>query len=134
MARLSAQGVASAEVQQSPTQSLNTTSETTNDEAVPPFFNTTFSTHRVSPMHIGKSRLTSQRLQVIASRLRDTLVGDVVRGIQLSLEAADTSFGQVGALKGVRIEWFHASTFLGEDAADFDLEAPRGDQSDLPDG
>ncbi|EMT66051.1 kinetochore complex Sim4 subunit Fta1-domain-containing protein [Fusarium oxysporum II5] len=133
MARLSAQGVASAEVQQSPTQSLNTTSETTNDEAVPPFFNTTFSTHRVSPMHIGKSRLTSQRLQVIASRLRDTLVGDVVRGIQLSLEAADTSFGQVGALKGVRIEWFHASTFLGEDAAEFDLEAPRGDQSDLPD-
>ncbi|KAH7241131.1 kinetochore complex Sim4 subunit Fta1-domain-containing protein [Fusarium redolens] len=133
MARLSAQGVASTEVQQSPTQSLNTTSENANDGTVPPFFNTTFSTHRVSPMHIGKSRLTNQRLQVIASRLRDTLVGDVVRGIQLRLEAADTSLGQVGALNGVRIEWFHASTFLGEDAPDFDLEAPRGDQSDLPD-
>ncbi|KAF9768592.1 hypothetical protein IL306_014065 [Fusarium sp. DS 682] len=132
MARLSAQGVASAEVQQSPTQSVNTTSEDTNNETVPPFFNTTFSTHRVSPMYIGKSRLTNQRLQVIASRLRDTLVGDVVRGIQLRLEAVDTSLGQVGALKGVRIEWFHASTFLGEDATGLDLEAPRGDQSDIP--
>ncbi|KAF4447752.1 hypothetical protein F53441_8771 [Fusarium austroafricanum] len=135
MARLSAQGVGSAEVQQSPTQSLNTTtiSENANDETVPPFFNTTFSTHRVSPMHIGKSQLTKQRLQTIASRLRDTLVGDVVRGIQLRVEATDTPIGQVGALKGVRIEWFRAGTFLGEDFSDNDLDTPRGDQSDLPD-
>ncbi|KAM0191592.1 hypothetical protein ACHAPA_007097 [Fusarium lateritium] len=133
MARLSAQGTGSAEVQQSPTQSVNTASDDTNDEAVPPFFNTTFSTHRVSPLHIGKTRLTKQRLQVIASRLRDTLVGDVIRGIQLRLEATDTSVGQVGALKGVRIEWFRASTFLGEDLSTDDLDAPRGDQSDLPD-
>ncbi|KAM0348725.1 hypothetical protein ACHAPU_004164 [Fusarium lateritium] len=133
MARLSAQGTGSAEeVQHSPTQSVNTTSDD-NDEAVPPFFNTTFSTHRVSPLHIGKTRLTKQRLQVIASRLRDTLVGDVIRGIQLRLEATDTSIGQVGALKGVRIEWFRASTFLGEEINDDELEAPRGDQSDLPD-
>jgi hypothetical protein len=133
MARLSAQGLGSAEVQQSPTQSVNTASDSANDEAVPPFFNTTFSTHRVSPLHIGKTRLAGQRLQVIASRLRDTLVGDVIRGIQLRLEATDTSIGQVGALKGVRIEWFRASTFLGEDVSNDDLEAPRGDQSDLPD-
>ncbi|KAM0247424.1 hypothetical protein ACHAP5_004063 [Fusarium lateritium] len=133
MARLSAQGSGSAEVQQSPSQSVNTASDNTNDEAVPPFFNTTFSTHRVSPLHIGKTRLTKQRLQVIASRLRDTLVGDVIRGIQLRLEATDTSIGQVGALKGVRIEWFRASTFLGEDISTDGLEAPRGDQSDLPD-
>lgn len=134
MARLSAQGSGSAEVQQSPTQSVNTAaSDNANDEAVPPFFNTTFSTHRVSPLHIGKTRLTKQRLEVIASRLRDTLVGDVIRGIQLRLEATDTSIGQVGALKGVRIEWFRASTFLGEDVSNDDLEVPRGDQSDLPD-
>ncbi|KAF4994083.1 hypothetical protein FGRMN_5998 [Fusarium graminum] len=133
MARLSAQGIGSAEVQQSPTQSVNTTSDDANDEAVPPFFNTTFSTHRVSPLHIGKKRLTKQRLQVIASRLRDTLVGDVIRGIQLRLEATDTSIGQVGALKGVRIEWFRASTFLGEEINGDELEAPRGDQSELPD-
>lgn len=133
MARLSAQGSGSAEVQQSPTQSVNTASDNANDEAVPPFFNTTFSTHRVSPLHIGKTRLTKQRLEVFASRLRDTLVGDVIRGIQLRLEAIDTSIGQVGALKGVRIEWFRASTFLGEDVSNDDLEVPRGDQSDLPD-
>ena len=133
MARLSAQGPGAAEAQQSPAQSLNTTSDNTNEDSVPPFFNTTFSTHRVSPLHVGKTRLTKQRLQIIASRLRDTLVGDVVRGIQLRLEATDTAVGQVGSLKGVRIEWFRASSLLGEEVFEEDLEIPHGDQSDLPD-
>ncbi|GKU04665.1 kinetochore complex sim4 subunit fta1 [Fusarium langsethiae] len=133
MARLSTQGPDAAEVQQSPTQSLNTASDNTNQESTPPFFNTTFSTHRVSPLHIGDKRLTRQRLKVIASRLRDTLVGDVVRGIQLRLEATDTAVGQVGSLKGVRIQWFRAGTLLGEEGIENDLEVPRGDQGDLPD-
>ncbi|RGP67444.1 kinetochore complex sim4 subunit fta1 [Fusarium sporotrichioides] len=133
MARLSTQGPDAAEVQQSPTQSLNTASDDTNQESTPPFFNTTFSTHRVSPLHIGDKRLTRQRLEVTASRLRDTLVGDVVRGIQLRLEATDTAVGQVGSLKGVRIEWFRAGTLLGEEGIENDLEVPRGDQGDLPD-
>ncbi|KAM0306528.1 hypothetical protein HYE67_002539 [Fusarium culmorum] len=133
MARLSTQGPDAAEVQQSPTQSLNTAPDNNNEESTPPFFNTTFSTHRVSPLHVGEKRLTGQRLEVIASRLRDTLVGDVVRGIQLRLEATNTAIGQVGSLKGVRIEWFRAGTLLGEGGIEDDLQIPRGDQSDLPD-
>ncbi|KAF4966521.1 hypothetical protein FSARC_5763 [Fusarium sarcochroum] len=133
MARLSSQGDGAAEVQQSPAQSVETTTDNVNDESIPPFFNTTFSTHRVSPLRVGKARLTTHQLLAIASRLGDTLVGDVVRGIQLRLEATDTPMGQVGALKGVRIDWFRASTLLGEDIGDNNLEAPRGDQSDIPD-
>ncbi|RGP80140.1 kinetochore complex sim4 subunit fta1 [Fusarium longipes] len=133
MARLSTQGPGAAEVQQSPTQSVHTTSDSP-DESVPPFFNTTFSTHRVSPLHVGETRLTEQRLQVIASRLRDTLVGDVVRGIQLRLEATNTAIGQVGVLKAVKIEWFRASALLGDESIEDDLQIPRGGQNDLPDG
>ncbi|KAF5016934.1 hypothetical protein F66182_11227 [Fusarium sp. NRRL 66182] len=133
MARLSQQGTGAAEAQQSPARSVETASDNVNDDSIPPFYNTTFSTHRVSPLHIGKARLTTQRLLALAGRLRDTLVGDVVRGIQLRLEATDTSMGQVGALKGIRIDWFRASTFLGEDVNYSELEVPRGDQSDLPD-
>ncbi|PNY26809.1 Uncharacterized protein TCAP_03264 [Tolypocladium capitatum] len=87
-------------------------------ESVPPFFNTTFSTHRVSPLYIGPQGLTTARLEHLAHRLRDTLVGDVVRGIQVGLEAADTPMGQVGPLRAVTIRWFHAQSILGEAAVD----------------
>ncbi|KAF4975933.1 hypothetical protein FZEAL_7350 [Fusarium zealandicum] len=134
MARLSAQGTVSAEAAlQSPARSLETSSDNNGDDSTPPFFNTTFSTHRVSPLHVGPEGLTASRLEVIASRLRDTLVGDVVRGIQVGLEATDTPVGQVGPLKAVKIQWFRASTFLGEDPFDDDLEILRGDQSGLAD-
>lgn len=82
--------------------------------SVPPFFNTTFSTHRVSPLFIGPERLTTTRLETLARRLRDTLVGDVVRGIQIGLEATDTPTGQVGALRTVKIRWFRPDAVLGE--------------------
>ncbi|KAL4732444.1 hypothetical protein ACLX1H_001460 [Fusarium chlamydosporum] len=133
MARLSAQGVGATEVQHSPTQSADTIPDSTNEESVPPFFNTTFSPYRVSPLHVGKTRLSQRRLQILASRLRDTLVGDVVRGIQLRLEATNTTSGQVGSLKRVQIEWFRASTLLGEEVIEDELEVPRGDQGNLPD-
>ncbi|KND89571.1 hypothetical protein TOPH_05661 [Tolypocladium ophioglossoides CBS 100239] len=93
-----------------------------DDEIVPPFFNTTFSTHRVSPLYIGPQGLTTARLEHLAHRLRDTLVGDVVRGIQVGLEAADTPMGQVGPLRAVTIRWFHAQSILGEAAVDEDSE------------
>ncbi|GAO16398.1 uncharacterized protein UV8b_00243 [Ustilaginoidea virens] len=83
------------------------------DEAQPPFFNTTFSTHRVSPLYIGRQELTLARLAQLAHRLRDTLVGDVVRGIQIGLESSDTPSGQVGSLRSVKIRWFQAQNLLG---------------------
>ncbi|KAF4125474.1 hypothetical protein GMORB2_4314 [Geosmithia morbida] len=89
------------------------------DEPVPPFFNTTFSTHRVSPLYVGVDKLTPQRLGVLGRRLRDTLVGDVVRGIQIGLESTDTPAGQVGPLRSVKLRWFRANAVLG-DEVDYD--------------
>ncbi|KAG8417970.1 hypothetical protein J3458_005418 [Metarhizium acridum] len=85
------------------------------EEVLPPFFNTTFSTHRVSPLYVGRQELTSSRLEQLAHRLRDTLVGDVVRGIQIGLESTDTPAGQVGSLRSVKIRWFHAQRLLDRD-------------------
>lgn len=90
--------------------SLERDNETTN---LPPFFNTTFSTHRISPLYIGPQELTPTRLEVLSHHLRDTLVGDVVRGIQISLESSVTTAGQVGPLRSVRLRWFKAGTILG---------------------
>ncbi|KAJ3563699.1 hypothetical protein NPX13_g8104 [Xylaria arbuscula] len=66
------------------------------------FFNTTFSTFRVSPLYTGKNPLTTAGLQTLSRRLRDTLVGDVVRGVQVGLES-DTTLGRLGTLDSV--EW-----------------------------
>ena len=86
-----------------------------DEDKVPPFFNTTYSIHRVSPLYAGAEKLSPARLAQLSHRLRDTLVGDVVRGIQIGLEATDTPAGQVGALKAVDIRWFRASAVLGDD-------------------
>lgn len=96
-----------------------------DDDIVPPFFNTTFSTHRVSPLYVGPQGLTTARLEHLAHRLRDTLVGDVVRGIQVGLEATDTPMGQVGPLRAVTIRWFHAQSILGAALADEGSEEAR---------
>ncbi|KAL7948705.1 kinetochore complex Sim4 subunit Fta1 domain-containing protein [Trichoderma barbatum] len=85
---------------------------------VPQFFNTTFSTHRVSPLYIGTQKLDQARLDRLAHRLRDTLVGDVVRGVQIGLEATDTPMGQVGPLKAVTFRWFQATDILGDNGSE----------------
>lgn len=85
------------------------------EESIPPFFNTTFSTHRVSPLFVGTQPLDQERLDLLAHRLRDTLVGDVVRGIQIGLESLETSSGQVGPLRYVKIRWFQPSDVLGDE-------------------
>lgn len=85
------------------------------EEVLPPFFSTTFSTHRVSPLYVGRQQLDTSRLDQLAHRLRDTLVGDVVRGIQIGLESTDTPAGQVGTLRSVKIRWFHAQRLLDRD-------------------
>ncbi|KAH6889297.1 kinetochore complex Sim4 subunit Fta1-domain-containing protein [Thelonectria olida] len=120
MARLSGVG---------PEESFELADSDNNDdqdsEDSPPFFNTTFSTHRVSPLHVGPEGLTEDRLEIIAHRLRDTLVGDVVRGVQVGLQATETPMGQVGPLKAVRVRWFQATTLLG----DIDEESSTSDQN-----
>jgi hypothetical protein len=66
------------------------------------FFNTTFATFRVSPLYIGRQAVTRAGLEILSRRLRDVLVGDVVRGVEVGLEG-DATLGRAGALE--RVEW-----------------------------
>ncbi|KAI0429451.1 kinetochore complex Sim4 subunit Fta1-domain-containing protein [Xylaria sp. FL1042] len=70
------------------------------------FFDTTFSTFRVSPLYIGQNAITPAGLDTLSRRLRDTLVGDVVRGVQVGLES-DATLGRLGLLE--RVEWRECS-------------------------
>ncbi|KAI1109093.1 kinetochore complex Sim4 subunit Fta1-domain-containing protein [Nemania sp. NC0429] len=70
------------------------------------FFDTTFSTFRVSPLYTARNALTPAGLETLSRRLRDALVGDVVRGVQVGLEGGGgdaTTLGRLGALE--RVEW-----------------------------
>lgn len=117
MARLSGAGPeASQQPSQSPERSVSVEQTNSSDDDVPPFFNTTFSTHRVSPLYVGPRELDEARLDELASRLRDTLVGDVVRGVQIGLESTQTPVGQVGPLRQIKIRWFRAADVLGDAA------------------
>ncbi|UKZ61737.1 uncharacterized protein TrAtP1_002994 [Trichoderma atroviride] len=128
MARQKTQKAGPAAAQ--PSQTGNHENEAEAGEiAIPQFFNTTFSTHRVSPLFIGAQKLDQARLDRLAHRLRDTLVGDVVRGVQIGLEATDTPMGQVGPLKAVTFRWFQAEDILGDKAenwAELSDEQKRG--------
>ncbi|KYK61918.1 hypothetical protein DCS_03063 [Drechmeria coniospora] len=110
----------------------STHDEADSDDSVPPVFNTTFSTHRVSPLYVGPGGLTTARLELLAHRLRDTLVGDVVRGIQVAVEASDTPMGQVGTLRSVSIRWFQPSSFVMAGSAEGFLDGDDGGNQ-LPD-
>ncbi|KAK3389743.1 kinetochore complex Sim4 subunit Fta1-domain-containing protein [Podospora didyma] len=88
---------------------------------LPPFYNTTFSAHRVSPLHIGKEPLTSARLQKLADWLRGMLVGDVVRGVEVGRGLGDRDnnedgsggfMGRAGALELVEIRWVPVASVL----------------------
>ncbi|KAI1340242.1 kinetochore complex Sim4 subunit Fta1-domain-containing protein [Xylariaceae sp. FL0016] len=75
------------------------------------FFNTTFSTYRTSPFYTGATPIDTARLQTLSQRLRDTLVGDVVRGVQVGLEG-DATLGRAGALELVEWRWVRMSNLL----------------------
>ncbi|KAL6803232.1 kinetochore complex Sim4 subunit Fta1 domain-containing protein [Trichoderma sp. SZMC 28013] len=111
------QKVQAASAQQQTASERNQDSDSVQIQ-IPQFFNTTFSTHRVSPLYIGAQKLDQARLDRLAHRLRDTLVGDVVRGVQIGLEATDTPMGQVGPLKAVTFRWFQATDILGDKSSE----------------
>ncbi|KAI0450048.1 kinetochore complex Sim4 subunit Fta1-domain-containing protein [Xylaria acuta] len=90
------------------------------------FFNTTFSTFRVSPLYIAQNKLTPSGLETLSRRLRDTLVGDVVRGVQVGLEGDNAALGRLGALE--RVEWRECSL-----AAIFPLLAEAGAEAEAED-
>lgn len=81
-----------------------------------PFYNTTFSAHRVSPLYLGGpgQPLDARRLQTLAQRLRDVLVGDVVRGVEVGLgQDEDGVMGRAGALEVVEMRWVGVEGVLG---------------------
>ncbi|KAI6347300.1 hypothetical protein MCOR25_010916 [Pyricularia grisea] len=85
---------------------------TETDRPSLPLYNTTFHTYRVSPLHIGNEPLTAARLSRLSHCLRDALVGDVVRGVQVRLPAEDASNDQrYGSLVLVTMMW--AEVFEG---------------------
>ncbi|KAI1453846.1 kinetochore complex Sim4 subunit Fta1-domain-containing protein [Annulohypoxylon moriforme] len=100
------------------------------DETEPPrFFNTTFTTYRVSPLYLGTQGLTPARLELLSRRLRDVLVGDVVRGVQVGLENDGGALGRTGALYGVEWRWVDGERILGERSGgrDGSVELGNGD-------
>ncbi|KXJ89157.1 kinetochore complex Sim4 subunit Fta1-domain-containing protein [Microdochium bolleyi] len=96
-----------------------------------PFFNVTYTTHRASPLHIGSEPLSPARLQTLSRRLRDTLVGDVVRGVQVGLASGgdDGSLGRTGVLESVEWRWVRWNDLLGiTDDDDEGLDSREGSQ------
>ncbi|KAI1637871.1 kinetochore complex Sim4 subunit Fta1-domain-containing protein [Biscogniauxia mediterranea] len=105
------------------------------------FYNTTFTTYRASPLYVnpnldaGKQHqkkqapsssssspssilLTPKALETLSKRLRDTLVGDVVRGVQVGLggpEGDVAALGRTGALLRVEWRWRGVDSLLGYD-------------------
>ncbi|KHE85156.1 hypothetical protein GE21DRAFT_5221 [Neurospora crassa] len=96
------------------------------EESRPPFYNTTFSTHRVSPLYVGKQPLDRERLRNLSQRLREILVGDVVRGVEVGLGRADGEdgvMGRAGALEYVDIRWVNMGAVL-------DITSPETNDSE----
>ncbi|KAK4202327.1 kinetochore complex Sim4 subunit Fta1-domain-containing protein [Triangularia verruculosa] len=71
------------------------TTQTDADPATFKLYDVTFTLHRVSPLFLGShdTSLSKKRLHTLAQRLRDVLVGDVVRGVEVGLGTAAASSG-----------------------------------------
>ncbi|KAK1758753.1 kinetochore complex Sim4 subunit Fta1-domain-containing protein [Echria macrotheca] len=112
------------------TRSSLALSQTSSDDVpAAPFYNTTFSAHRLSPLHLGPDDLNPRRLQTVAQRLRDTLVGDVVRGVEVGLgrdDGDDPVMGRAGALEAVELRWVRMATLLDLGSSEGDKEEDDG--------
>ncbi|KAI1206030.1 kinetochore complex Sim4 subunit Fta1-domain-containing protein [Annulohypoxylon truncatum] len=108
---------ASASASPSANSSYHSSSAAAADADPPRFFNTTFTTYRASPLYLGSQGLPPSRLDLLSRRLRDALVGDVVRGVQVGLGPegdGGAALGRTGALYGVEWRWVDAERILGD--------------------
>lgn len=98
-----------------PSTSFVSTGNGDDGHPLTPFLNTTFSTHRLSPLHVGSQPLTQDRIHTLSYRLRDFLVGDVVRGVEVGLDrpADDGALSRTGALEAVAIAWVTLDGLIG---------------------
>lgn len=101
-----------------------------DDDDAPPFLNTTFTTHRVSPLYVGPHPLTQDRLHVLSQRLRDLVVGDVVRGVEVGLDrgADDAAMRRAGALETVAMGWVRLEALVGSYVGDQEEEEQQQQQ------
>ncbi|PKS05960.1 hypothetical protein jhhlp_007793 [Lomentospora prolificans] len=98
----------------------------------PPFFSTTFSVHRVSPLYLGEQSDHGAMLRTLSNRLRDTLIGDVVRGVYVGLDPTQSEIGNAGSLESVKLHWVRVSDVISQ--IDPDRRPPSRDlSSDAPD-
>lgn len=119
-------------VQASSASRLSTSLVSADDDhhRLTPLLNTTFSTHRLSPLYIGSHPLTQDRLHTLSRRLRDFLVGDVVRGVAVGLDrsADDGTMAGAGALEAVAIAWVTLDSLVGPcDAQQLQLDRRERD-------
>ena len=67
----------------------------------------------MSPLFIGAEPLDQDRLSALAKRLRDLLVGDVVRGVEVGLDGDDNVMARAGSLEAVDLGWSSLGSILG---------------------
>ncbi|KAM7216596.1 Kinetochore complex Sim4 subunit Fta1 domain containing protein [Rhypophila decipiens] len=136
---------------QSQSQSQSQSQRSISDEgdpnfARPVFYDTSFSAYRVSPLFIGQQNygqgkqgqekeeeelLSNKRLGILAQRLRDLLVGDVVRGVEVGLgDDSAGVMGRYGALERVGIRWFSLGRLLDIDHLSADPEEEEEEDGD----
>lgn len=96
----------------------------------PPFYGLHHTLHRVSPLFVGAHPLTSQRLAVLSKRIREVLVGDVVRGIVvggdvggIEDEVGVGALANAGQLERAEWRWVRVAEALG-------FEEPRDEEED----
>jgi hypothetical protein len=85
-------------------------------------FNTTFSLYRVSPLFLGPTPLTPTRLEELCGNLRELLVGDVVRGVQVGDGTTDATMSGAGSLEAVTLQWLPPDGFLDSTSKVLHLE------------
>lgn len=114
----------------SPGSRVSASTALDDDSDLPPFLNTTFSTYRVSPLYIGAQTLIHDRLSVLSQRLRDLLVGDVVRGVEVGLDRGvdDAAMRRAGALELVSMGWVKLDSLLGRYVGGESDELPTNDE------
>lgn len=112
----------SDQTEQSSPPSRPSSSFVLDDDDAPPFLNTTFTTHRVSPLYVGAHPLSQDRMHVLSQRLRDLLVGDVVRGVEVGLDRGvdDAAVRRAGALEAVALGWVRLESLVGRYVGDQD--------------
>ncbi|EHK98666.1 hypothetical protein GLAREA_09436 [Glarea lozoyensis ATCC 20868] len=73
-----------------------------DESQIYPLYDTTFSLHRVSPLHTGlDDPLDDAILRDQARRFRDILTGEVLRGVRVGTDNEDSTLAHMGALQTV---------------------------------